>query len=517
MSILNVQNVTHSFGGRDLLDDVSFRLLKGEKIGLIGANGEGKSTFMNIITNKLVPDEGVISWAKRVRVGYLDQHTKLNEGNSIKDILKTAFKYLFDTESEINELYMKMAEPDLDIDELMIEVGELQNILDNSDFYMIDSKIEQVSKGLGILDIGLDKDVTELSGGQRSKVLLAKLLLERPDILLLDEPTNYLDEVHINWLRQYLINYENAFIIISHDLEFLDSVINIIYHLENLQLTRYVGDYSHFRQAHATKQKQLESAFRKQQQEITKLKDFVQKNKANVATRNMAMSRQKKLDKMDVITLSKEKPKPEFYFKTARTPSREIFQMKDLVIGYDKPLSKPFNKTLLRNQKVAITGTNGIGKTTLLKSLIGEIKSLSGKVIKGEFIETGYFAQEVSDFSNKNCIDFFWDDFPSYNQYEVRSALAKCGLTTDHIENKVHVLSGGEQAKVRLSKILNIETNVLVLDEPTNHLDQDAKNELKKALNEYKGTILLISHDPFFYKDIVTEVWNLEEWTLSEF
>lgn len=516
MSILSVQNVTHSFGGRDLLDDVSFRLLKGEKIGLIGANGEGKSTFMNIITNKLIPDEGTISWAKRVRVGYLDQHTKLNKGNSISDTLKTAFKYLFDIENEIGELYMKMAEPDTDMDKLMEEVGELQSILDNSDFYMIESKIEQVSKGLGILDIGLDKDVSELSGGQRSKVLLAKLLLERPDILLLDEPTNYLDEIHINWLRQYLTNYENAFIIISHDLEFLNSVINIIYHLENQQLTRYVGDYAHFRQSYETKQKQLESAFRKQQQEITKLKDFVQRNKANVATRNMAMSRQKKLDKMDVITLNKEKPKPDFFFKTARTPSREIFTLNDLVIGYEQPLSRPLSKTILRNQKIAIIGTNGIGKTTLLKSLIGEIPAISGKVIKGEFIEIGYFAQEVNDFSNKNCIDFFWDDFPSYNQYEVRSALAKCGLTTEHIENKVHVLSGGEQAKVRLSKILNIDTNVLVLDEPTNHLDQDAKDELKRALIDYKGTILLISHDPFFYQDIATEIWNLEEWTLKK-
>lgn len=513
MSILTVQNVTHSFGGRELLDNVSFRLLKGEKIGLIGANGEGKSTFMNIITKKLEPDEGKIIWSKRARIGYLDQHTELKKGDSIHDILKSAFKYLYEIEAEIGNLYIKMSEPDVDMDTLLEEVGELQDIIDASDFYMIDSKIEQVSKGLGIYDLGLNKDVSELSGGQRTKVLLAKLLLERPDILLLDEPTNYLDEVHIVWLKQFLTNYDNAFILISHDLEFLNSVINIIYHLDNQELTRYVGDYNNFRQAYEMKQKQLESAYKKQQQEISKLKDFVARNKANVATRNMAMSRQKKLDKMDVLELKKEKPKPEFNFKESRIPGKELFEANNLVIGYNEPLTKEMNFLIERGQKVALVGANGIGKTTLLKSLIGEITPYSGKVFKGTNQQIGYFEQEVKDYNNKSCIDYFWDEFPSFTQYEVRSALAKCGLTTEHIENKVHVLSGGEQAKVRLSKLINKETNILVLDEPTNHLDQDAKDELKRSLIAYKGSIILISHDPYFYKDIVSEIWNIEKYS----
>ncbi len=513
MSILTVKNVTHGFGGRDLLDDVSFRLLKGEKVGLIGANGEGKSSFMNIITNKLTPDEGIITWSKRVRVGYLDQHSVLEKGQTARNILEGAFKYFYDIEAQLGEEYMKMGDPDsYDIDEVMNEVNELQEIIDSSDFYMIDSRIDQVAKGLGIFAI-LEQDVTDLSGGQRTKVLLAKLLLEKPEILLLDEPTNYLDEEHIAWLERYLVEYENAFILISHDLEFLNKVINIIYHLENQVLTRYVGKYEDFQRSYETKKMQLESAYKKQRAEVAKLKDFVARNKANVATRNMAMSRQKKLDKMDMIELQREKPKPTFNFMEARTPSRSIFTTKDVVLGYDKPLSKPLNFILERNQKVAIIGSNGIGKTTLLKTLIGEIIALSGSVELGNFLEIGYFAQEVSDYHNKTSIEYFWDEFPSYNQGEVRSALAKCGLTTEHIENKIHVLSGGEKAKVRLSVILNREHNLLVLDEPTNHLDQDAKDELKRALIAFKGTILLISHDPYFYNDICQDVWNLEEYS----
>ena len=509
MSILNVENLTHGFGGRELLEDVSFRLLKGEKIGLIGPNGEGKSTFMNIVTKRLLPDEGKITWAKRVRVGYLNQKTKIND-ETIYDLLRLSFTYLVDTQAEIEQAYIQMGSADADIDKLLETVGELQDIIDSSDFYLIDSKIDQIAFGLGINSLGLNTKVSELSGGQRTKVLLAKLLLEKPDILLLDEPTNYLDEEHINWLKTYLNNYENAFIIISHDLEFLDEVINIIYHVDNLQLHRYVGNYSHFEQAFATKQKQKLSAFKKQQQEISKLKDFVARNKANVATRNMAMSRQKKLDKMDVLTLNKEKPKPEFYFKTARTPSKVIFDIVDLVIGYDKPLSSPLNLQLEKGDKVAVIGANGIGKTTLLKSLIGKLKPLSGTVTNGEFIEIGYFEQEQSDYNNKSCIDYFWNSYPGYNQQEVRGALAKCGLTADHLENKVHVLSGGEQSKVRIAIVSNTEANVLVLDEPTNHLDQDAKNDLKRAILDFPGSVILISHDPLFYEDIVNKVWDLE-------
>lgn len=514
MSILNVEKLSHGFGDRAIFTDVSFRLLKGEHVGFVGANGEGKSTFMNIITGKLMPDEGKIEWSKNVRVGYLDQHAVLEKGQTIRDVLQSAFAFLFDLEAQMNGYYAEMAESDEErMNFLMEETGSIQELLEHQDFYIIDSKVEEIGRALGLTDIGLDKDVTELSGGQRTKVLMGKLLLEKPDILLLDEPTNYLDENHIEWLKRYLIDYENAFILISHDIPFLNSVVNLIYHVENAELNRYVGNYEKFQEVYEMKKAQLEAAYRKQQQEIEDLKDFVARNKARVATRNMAMSRQKKLDKMDVIELTKEKPKPEFNFKEARASDRYIFQTEDLVIGYDKPLSRPLTLSMERGQKIALVGANGIGKTTLLKSIIGEIPPISGKTTLGDYLYPGYFEQEKKYTDNVTCIDEIWKEFPSYTQYEVRSALAKCGLTTKHIESMVKVLSGGEQAKVRLCKLINNETNVLLLDEPTNHLDVDAKEELKRALKAYKGSILLICHEPEFYQDVVTEVWNCEDWT----
>lgn len=513
MSILTVKNINHTFGGRVIFEDMSFRLLKGEKVGVIGANGEGKSTFLNIITGKLMPDDGTIEWANRVRVSYMDQHLELDNTQSISDSLKVAFNYLFDIEKELNETYAKMGE-DCDVNKLMEFAGLLQDILDTNDFYNIDMKVNEIARGLGLLDLGLDKSIDELSGGQRTKILLGRMLLQKPDILLLDEPTNYLDEEHILWLKDYLISYENAFILISHDLEFLDFVTNLIYHVENAHLTRYVGNYNDFLRLYELEKKQVKSAYNKQQQEINNLQNFISKNKARVATSGMAKARQKKLDKMDIITLDKKKLKPEFRFKKARTSDKLIFETKDLVIGYEKALCKPLNLLLERGQKIAIIGSNGLGKTTLLKSLLGSIAPISGNIFNGSNQYIGYFEQEVKSKNNKTCIDEIWDEFPSFTQYEVRQTLAKCSLTTEHIESKVYILSGGEQAKVRLCKIMNNETNILILDEPTNHLDKDAKDELKRVLKEYKGTILMVCHESEFYKDIITDIWDFKDLTL---
>lgn len=514
--ILNVENLSHGFGDRAIFNDVSFRLLKGEHIGLIGANGEGKSTFMNIVTGKLMPDEGKVEWNKNVRVGYLDQHAVLTKGMTVEEVLKGAFSYLYDMEAKMNEICDNMADADDNqMSQMMEELGTIQDMLTNHDFYMIDAKVEEIARAFGILELGLDRDVTELSGGQRTKILLAKLLLEKPDILLLDEPTNYLDANHIEWLKRYLQEYENAFILISHDIPFLNSVVNIIYHMENQQLTRYVGDYDKFMEVYEVKKSQLEASYKRQQQEIADLKDFVARNKARVSTRNMAMSRQKKLDKMEVIELAGERPKPEFNFKEARAAGRVIFETTDLVIGYEKnkPLSKPINLRMERGEKIALTGTNGIGKTTFLKSVLGIIPPLDGKVTLGDYLYKGYFEQE-SEGGKNTCIEEIWNEFPSYTQYQVRSALAKCGLTTKHIESQVRVLSGGEQAKVRLCKLINTETNVLLLDEPTNHLDIDAKEELRRALKEYNGSILIVCHEPEFIDGLADMVWNLEEFSL---
>lgn len=518
MSILTVEKLTHGFGGRDIFEDVSFRLLKGEHVGLVGANGEGKSTFMSIITNTLEPDEGKIIWNNKVRVGYLDQHTVLEKGQTINDVLKTAFQYLFDLENTMMAYYEKMSDcSDEEMNQMLEEIGEIQETLDHNDFYLIDSKIKEVSNAMGLSDIGLDKDVDDLSGGQRTKVLLTKLLLEKPDILLLDEPTNYLDENHISWLKDYLINYENAFILISHDIPFLNDVVNLIYHVENTKITRYVGNYDEFKRIYEINKKQLESAYKRQQQEIAKLEDFVARNKARVATRGMANSRAKKLDKIERIELTKDKPKPTFNFTYGKTPSKIIFEAKDLVIGYNEPLCKPMNIQVEKGEKVVLVGANGLGKTTLLKSLLKMIPPLSGNIEVGQNQEIAYFQQETNDDNNLTCLEDCWNTYTNYSQYEIRSALARCGLTTDQIESKVRVLSGGEQAKLRLCKLLDIPSNILVLDEPTNHLDQDAKDELQKAIKEFPGTVILVCHEPEFYQDIISRIINLEEYTTKLF
>lgn len=514
MSILTVENVNHGFGSRVILEDVSFRLLKGEHVGLVGANGEGKSTFLNIVTGKLMPDSGKVEWSNRVSVGYLDQHSVLTKGMSIRDALREAFKRMFDLEAEMLQIYDKMGDvSDDELAKMMEDVGEIQSILELNGFYMIDARIEEVANGLGLGDIGLDKDVSDLSGGQRTKVLLTKLLLENPTILILDEPTNYLDVEHIEWLKRYLKEYENSFILVSHDVPFMNEVVNVIYHVENATLTRYSGNYTHFTQMYDLKKNQQLQAYEKQQKEVERLEDFIARNKARISTTGRAKSRQKQLEKMELIEKPREKIRPSFRFTEARTPGKVIFQATDLIIGYDEPLTKPLKIMLERGQKIAIRGANGLGKSTLLKTLLGMLKPISGEVELDPYLFPGYFEQEGNRHNSNTAMEEIWKDFPSLSNFEVRQALAKCGLTNEHITSQMMVLSGGENAKVRLCKLMLKNTNWLILDEPTNHLDVDAKEELKKALKEFKGTVVIVCHEPEFYEDWVSDVWNVEGWT----
>ena len=507
--MISTSNVTLRVGKKALFEDVSIKFIEGNCYGLIGANGAGKSTFLRILSGQLEPTNGEVIITPGQRLSFLQQDHFKYDAYPVLDTVIMGNARLYEIMKEKEAIYMKEDFSEED----GVKAAELEGEFATMNGWEAESDAANLLNGLGIETDLHYKQMADLTGAQKVKVLLAQALFGNPDILLLDEPTNYLDENHIEWLKRYLIEYENAFILISHDIPFLNSVVNLIYHVENAELTRYVGDYDKFQEVYAMKKAQLEAAYRKQQQEIDDLKDFVARNKARVSTRNMAMSRQKKLDKMDVIELAKEKPKPEFSFKEARAAGRYIFQTEDLVIGYDKPLSRPLTLSMERGQKIALVGANGIGKTTLLKSILGEIPPLSGKTELGDYLYTGYFEQEKKYTENVTCIDEIWKEFPSFTQYEVRSALAKCGLTTKHIESMVKVLSGGEQAKVRLCKLINNETNVLLLDEPTNHLDVDAKEELKRALQAYKGSILLICHEPEFYQDVVTEVWNCEDWT----
>lgn len=513
MSILTCEHITHGFGGRQILEDASFSLLKGEHIGLVGANGEGKSTFLNIITGGITPDEGRVEWCRHITTGYLDQFSTLTKGKTIREVLREAFSYYTDLENEMLGLYDKMGDCSEDEMTAMLEdVGEIQEILESSGYYTIDSKITEYANGLGLGEIGLERDVSELSGGQRAKVLLTKMLLENPMILILDEPTNFLDENHINWLTTFLQNYENAFILVSHDVPFLNNVINVVYHLENATLTRYKGDYDNFERMYALKRQQIEQAYNKQQKEIADLQNFVARNKARAATATLARSRQKQLDKMDIIELAHDKPKPSFSFTADRTPGRVVIEAKNLVLGYGEPLTRKVDFIVERNKKIAIKGVNGLGKSTLLKTLLGIIPPYEGEVSHDQFVTPGYFEQE-EEAGSDTALENVWNEYPSMTNGEVRAALAKCGLTTEHITSQMKVLSGGENAKVRLCKIMLKSINLLVLDEPTNHLDVEAKEELKKAVKEFKGTVLLVSHEPDFYNDVADEVWNLEDWT----
>ncbi|KZE80047.1 heme ABC transporter ATP-binding protein [Paenibacillus elgii] len=516
MSLLTVEELSHSFGGRVLFKNVSFRLLPGEHVGLVGANGVGKSTLMNILTGNLLKDSGKVEWTPKVNYGYLDQHTKLTPGKTVREVLKDAFLPLFELEQELNGITEQMADADPDKLELLLEqMGEIQDRLENSGFYLLDVKVEEMANGLGLDAIGLERDVAQLSGGQRTKVLLAKLLLEQPTVLLLDEPTNYLDVEHIDWLTDYLQNYPYAFMLISHDTEFMNKVVNVIYHLEFAKLTRYTANYEKFLQMADINKQQHIDAYEKQQEFIKKQEDFIQRNKARYSTSGRAKSRQKQLDRIDRIDRPEEAVKPTFVFKESRASGRIVFEGKDLEIGYSHALLPKMNVTIERGDKIAVVGCNGVGKSTLLKTILGKIQPFGGSTFLGDFLYPSYFEQEVKA-PNLTPIDDVWNEFSHMNQHEVRAALARCGLKNEHITRPLSSLSGGEQAKVRLCKLLMHESNWIAFDEPTNHLDVAAKDELKRALKEYKGTIVLVCHEPDFYEDWVTKVWDVEEWSAAK-
>ncbi len=516
MSLLTVEDLSHSYSGRVLFKDVSFRLLAGEHVGLVGANGVGKSTIMNIMTGKLVRDQGKVEWTPRIRYGYLDQHTQLTPGKTIRDVLKEAFLPLLEQEQQLMVIAQKMADASPEeLDVLLQEMGEIQDWLDSSGFYLLDVKVEETANGLGLDAIGLDRDVASLSGGQRTKVLLAKLLLEKPTVLLLDEPTNFLDEEHIEWLSKYLNDYPYAFLLISHDTEFMNKVVNVIYHLEFAKLTRYSANYEKFLEMADMNKSQHLDAFEKQQEFIKKTEDFIQRNKARYSTSGRAKSREKQLARIDRIDRPEEAIKPTFQFKESRASSRTVFEGIDLEIGYTNALLPRMTMNIERGEKIAIVGCNGVGKSTLLKTILGKIQPYNGKVYLGDFLFPGYFEQEVKS-GNITPIDDVWNAFSSMTQNEVRGALARCGLKNEHITRPLSKLSGGEQSKVRLCKLLMSESNWLLMDEPTNHLDILAKAELKRALQEYKGTIILVCHEPDFYEGWVSKVWDVEEWSLQK-
>lgn len=511
MSILNVENLSHSFGDKVIFKNISFRLLRGEKIGLVGANGAGKTTLFNMLTGRLLPDEGIIKWSNTSRIGYLDQHSELPAGMSIRDILRTAFTELYDLEEQIQSLSNKLADLDeVDADRVLRRIGDMQDKLYSSEFFRIDSLIDTMSAGLGIDALGMNFEACRLSGGQKTKVLLARLLLSSPDLLLLDEPTNYLDREHIVWLTDYLTNYKNSFIVISHDTGFLNDIVNVIYHLQFASIKRYQGNYNTFLKLKDEEEKRYISEYRNQQEEIKRLEQFVRSNIVRAATTKRAQSRQKKLEKMERLEKPKTLIRPYFSFRNCREPGRLIFESNDLDIGYSYPLMKDINLKLTRGEKIAVSGCNGIGKTTLLKTIMGITPKLGGSISYGEHLRPVYYEQEFYYKNQITPMDEIWREYPELTKKEIRKALAQCGLREEHVLESMCQLSGGEQSKVRLCKLILKPSNWLILDEPTNHLDVDSKEALKESLNAFQGTVLLVCHESEFYEDWVTGVWNME-------
>lgn len=516
MSILNVENISFSFGDKVLFKDISFRLLREEHVGLVGVNGSGKTTFLNILTGKLIPDEGKINSPSSINIGYLDQHAELEGKSTIREVLKSAFYNLYSMEKEMISIGDKLSNCSGEETEKLIErFGKLQSILESENFYGIDKHIDNVANGLGLDGLGMDRPVEKLSGGQRTKVKLGKLLLESADVLLLDEPTNYLDKEHVSWLGEYLENYPNSFIVISHDTQFLNKITNVIYNIEFSSMKRYPGNYNTFLKLREKNREEYLRQYKKQQKEIKKMEEFIRSNISRASTSKRAKSRQKKLAKMDKMEKPKGNPKSSFNFNIARESSDIVFRSSNMDIGYTYPILRNINLKLKKGEKVAITGCNGVGKSTLLKTIMGEIKPLNGNVKLGQFLFPAYFEQEVKG-KNKTPIEEVWDKFPRKTRREIRSSLAMCGLTEKHVRQKMYELSGGEQSKVRLCKLMMKHSNWLLLDEPTNHLDIHAKEALKEELRSYKGTILIVSHEKAFYEEWVTDIWNMEKYSSNE-
>lgn len=397
MSLVNVEKLTHGFTDKYVFQDISFRLLKGEHVGLVGANGAGKSTLLNILSGQLIPDQGKVEWLPHVQQGFLEQHIDLQQGTSMREYLREAFADLYDLEKKMMKASEDMATAGEDkLNTLFEKFSRLQEDLEQSGFYEIDAKIDDVAGGLGLTAVGLDQDVSLLSGGQRTKLLLAKLLLQKPDVLLLDEPTNYLDTAHIEWFSQYLKRYSKAFILISHDTAFMNDVVGLIYHLEHKTLTRYVGDYQQFLKAYEMRSQQHHKAYEKQQKDIERMETFVKKNKARASTSKRAKSREKQLNKIERIEKPTKLPRPKFDFKVASKPVSKMIEAEGLQVGYQSALYQPVDLTINRGDKIAVLGHNGVGKTTTVKTLLGQLSPYAGHVQLGDRIKPAYFQQEAA-------------------------------------------------------------------------------------------------------------------------
>lgn len=524
MILLQVNQLAKNFGADPILTNIKLEVQTRDRIALVGRNGAGKSTLLKIIAGQMTYDSGEIIKPKEVTIGYLAQNTGLESELSIWDEMLTVFSHLQKQEKQLRSLEEQMADPDIlnnsdAYERILKEYDMLQVDFKENGGYQYEADIRSILHGLNFSSMGYDTKISSLSGGQRTRLALGKLLLTKPDILILDEPTNHLDIETLSWLEQYLQGYNGAILIVSHDRYFLDKVVSQVYEISRRQIRKYPGNYSSYLDQKAANFEREMKQFEKQQEEIAKLQDFIQRNLARASTTKRAQSRRKQLARMDVMDrpLGDEKS-ASFGFDIERQSGNEVLNIHSLAIGYEEIVSENISLRLARGDSIALVGPNGIGKSTLLKTIIKKISSFSGEIQYGSNVTIGYYDQEQAELtSNKRVLNELWDEYPLKPEKEIRTILGNFLFSGDDVLKTVSTLSGGEKARLALAKLMMQKANFLILDEPTNHLDLDSKEILENALINYPGTILFVSHDRYFINRITTKVVELSSIGATEY
>ncbi|EAD8889457.1 ABC-F family ATP-binding cassette domain-containing protein [Listeria monocytogenes] len=518
MILLQVQQISKFFGAEVILDNIKLEVKTGDRIALVGRNGAGKSTLLKIIAGKMSYDGGTISKPKSVEIGYLAQNTGLESSKTIWDEMLSVFDSLRKMEADLRKMELHLGEPELYNDPekyqaLMTDYDTLQHTFKEIGGYTYEAEIRSVLNGLRFYPEDYEVEIASLSGGQKTRLALAKLLLAKQDILVLDEPTNHLDIETLAWLETYLQNYHGSLLIVSHDRYFLDKVVNQVYEISRTRIDHYKGNYSSFVNQKQAKLEQMWKEFDKQQKQIAKLEDFVARNIVRASTTKRAQSRRKQLEKMDVLGRPQGDEKAaHFGFQFEKQTGKDVLMVDQLSIGYakDKRIASNLTFEMKRQDSLALVGPNGIGKSTLLKTLIRDIPALSGEFHFGAGVKIGYYDQEQAKLtSNKTVLMELWDDYPELNEVNVRTTLGNFLFSDDDVLKNVQSLSGGEKARLALAKLTLLEANVLILDEPTNHLDIESKEVLEAALIDFEGTILFVSHDRYFINRIASKIVEL--------
>ncbi|ALO03639.1 ABC-F family ATP-binding cassette domain-containing protein [Lactiplantibacillus paraplantarum] len=514
MILLQVQQVMRRFGADVLFDNVQMDIQEHARVALVGRNGAGKSTLLKMIAGETVPDEGQISMRKGLTIGYLAQDQGLDSHNTIWEEMSSVFAELHAIENRMHQLENQLSDPTIMNDEQAYQqtlktYDQIQTEFQQKNGYGYQAEIRGVLHGFQFDADVYDKSVTELSGGQKTQLALAKLLLEKRDLLILDEPTNHLDVETLTWLESYLQSYAGALLIVSHDRYFLDRVVNEVYDLSHHEMVHYTGNYDQFVQEKAARIQAQWKHYEKQQAEISKLEDFVNRNIVRASTTKRAQARRKQLAKMDRLDRPDNDEKTaHFGFHAAKQSGNIVLTVKDAAVGYDgRILSEPDNLSVKKHEAIAIVGPNGIGKSTFLKSILGQIPFIKGQAVFGTGVVTGYYDQEQRNLNDKKTVlGELWDEHPTTPEKDIRTILGSFLFTGEDVDKPVHALSGGERARLLLTKLAMQNDNFLILDEPTNHLDIDSREVLEVALNDFDGTLLFVSHDRYFINQVATSV-----------